>query len=70
MSRLPDDLLVCDCAGCSRLLISQRERVRVESTHRDNVLRSFLFVAARIGDRPYCEACAKVAPFHPKGREA
>lgn len=51
--KLPDDLVVVDCAGCKALLSSEKQPRRVAST-------SIGKVAGRIKGRPFCAGCLNI----------
>lgn len=52
-----DDLIVCDCAGCGKELLSPRQwRDVAEGLAVTDVLLPER-VAARVAGRPYCRAC-------------
>lgn len=56
MPRLPDDLVVCNCADCGCLLRARDQR----TTSADAA--AIPKVAGRIRERPYCQTCLSARP--------
>jgi hypothetical protein len=51
---LPDDWIVCNCANCQRILLSDAMRDR----HHEPTF-GYWYVAARVDGRPYCRRCLR-----------
>lgn len=57
LGRLPDDLMVCDCAGCGELLTARGERGRLRVPKHKALPRT---VNRRLEGRPYCRTCVDI----------